>query len=142
MRGRKDIHLDAKGFDKNPQNINRSGANRKTLSVVNIELEAAGYSEATANDIKSCYLRLINIDVPELRAMAKDDTQPALVRIVGKAIISGKGFDVIESMLNRSIGKATSHIDIKSDNEKLQFIDPFSQIRQNVGINDKADTSD
>jgi hypothetical protein len=142
MRGRKDIHLDAKGFDKNPQNINRSGANRKTLSVVNIELEAAGYSEATANDIKSCYLRLINIDVPELRAMAKDETQPALVRIVGKAIISGKGFDVIESMLNRSIGKATSHIDIKSDNEKLQFIDPFSQIRQNAGINEKTDTSD
>ena len=52
--------------------------------------------------------------------MIADSEQPAMIRIVGKAIISGKGFDVIENMLNRSIGKATSHLDLTTDGEKIQ----------------------
>ena len=108
------------GFQKNPQNINRSGANRKTLNVVNLELESLGYTEATVKDINSCYLRLLNVDIPELQKMIADSEQPAMIRIVGKAIISGKGFDVIENMLNRSIGKATSHLDLTTDGEKIQ----------------------
>jgi hypothetical protein len=33
-------------------------------------------------------------------------------------------------------------IDVTSDGEKINVVDPFSQIRQNVGINDKAKESD
>lgn len=108
------------GFQKNPQNINRSGANRKTINAVNLELENNGYTEANANDIKSCYLRLINVDVPELKNMITDDNQPALIRIVGKAIISGKGFEVIENMLNRSIGRPQSNLDVTTKGEQIQ----------------------
>ena len=107
------------GFDKNPQNINRTGANRKTVSAVNLELEKQGYSEASAEDIRSCYLRLINIDIPEVQKMIASNEQPILVRVVGKAIISGKGFDVIETMLNRTIGKAQQNIDVTSQGEKV-----------------------
>jgi hypothetical protein len=104
MRGNPD-KIKGKGFDKNPQNINKTGANRKTISAVNIELEGLGYTEATKNDIISCYLRLVQIPIPELEAKVKDGTQPALIRIVGKAILGGKGFDVIEKILDRGIGK-------------------------------------
>jgi len=110
--GRKDIYKDAKGFDKNPQNINRSGANRKSIAIVNKELEAKGYKAANKKDITDCYLRLINIDLPELTEMIKDKKQPAMVRIVGKAILSGKGFDIVEKMLDRGIGKAKEHKEI------------------------------
>lgn len=113
--GRKDVYKDAKGFDKNPQNINREGANRKTISKVNIELEADGYPEATKTDIVSCYLRLIQLSIPDLEVKVKDDKQPALIRIVGKAILSGKGFEVIENILDRGIGKATQSIDVSID---------------------------
>lgn len=105
MAARKDIYKDAKGFDKNPCNINRNGRPRKTIAAVNVELEKLGYTEATKNDIVSCYLRLVQIPIPELEGKVKDGTQPALVRIVGKAILSGKGFDVIEKILDRGIGK-------------------------------------
>jgi len=98
-------NIKGKGFDKRPQNINKTGANRKTISAVNVELEASGATEATKQDITSCYLRLIQLSIPELEAKVKDSQQPALVRIVGKAIISGKGFDVIEKVLDRGIGK-------------------------------------
>lgn len=100
-----------KGFDKNPQNINRKGANRKSISSVNKDLEDKGYKTADKKDILDCYLRLINIDLNELKALVSDDTQPALVRIVGKAILSGKGFDVIEKVLDRGIGKPEQKIE-------------------------------
>lgn len=107
------------GFQKNPKNINRKGAPvRKTISSVNISLEASGYSEASPADVTSCYLRLINIDLPELTKMINDKEQPALVRIVGKSILSGKGFDVIESMLNRTLGKAIQKTELTGKDGK------------------------
>ena len=90
---------------KKGQTLNPNGRPRKTISAVNVELEASGATEATKQDITSCYLRLIQLSIPELEAKIKDSQQPALVRIVGKAIISGKGFDVIEKVLDRGIGK-------------------------------------
>jgi hypothetical protein len=117
MRGNPD-KIKGKGFDKRPQNINKTGANRKTISYVNLELEALGYTEATKHDITSCYLRLVQLTIPELEAKVKDVTQPALVRIVGKAILSGKGFDVIEKILDRGIGKATGTIEVTGKDGK------------------------
>jgi len=98
------------GFQKNPQNINRTGANRKSIASVNVDLEANGYQAASKNDIIDCYLRLINVDLKELGEMVKDESQPAMIRIVGKAILSGKGFDVIEKVLDRGIGKAKDEV--------------------------------
>ena len=116
--GRKDIYKDAKGFDKNPQNINRTGLNRKLISSVNVNLENLGYKEATKNDIISCYLRLIQLTIPELESMVRDNSQPALVRIVGKEILSRKGFDVIEKILDRGICKPTQYIEMKQIQDK------------------------
>jgi hypothetical protein len=108
------------GFDKNSANINRKGQPRKTINSVNIELESIGYTEATINDIKSCYLRLLNVDLTELTRMVSDIEQPAMIRIVGKSILSGKGFDVIEKMLDRSIGTAKQTIEQKNTFEDGQ----------------------
>lgn len=120
---------DGNGFDKNPQNINRSGANRKTINAINIDLENSGYTEATEKDIKSCYLRLINVSIDELQKMVKDGSeQPSLVRVVGKAILSGKGFDVIEKMLDRTIGKATNSIDVTTNGKDINVINLGSGI--------------
>lgn len=124
--GRKDVYKDAKGFDVNPQNINRKGQPHKTIATVNINLEAEGHTEASKQDIVSCYLRLINLPIPELEKIVKNDEQPALVRIVGKAILSGKGFDVIDKILDRGIGKAIQTMDITvMDNDQLKPKEEF-----------------
>lgn len=109
------------GLDKNKANINRTGLNRKSIASVNLDLEANGYKAANKQDIIDCYLRLINIDLKELGKMVTEDTQPAMVRIVGKAILSGKGFDVIEKLLDRGIGKAESKINLDT-NFKFQLL--------------------
>ena len=112
---------DGNGFDKNPQNINRTGANRKSIASVNLELEENGYKAASKQDILDCYLRLINIDLKELGTMVKDDEQPAMIRIVGKAILSGKGFDVIEKVLDRGIGKPDNKTDITTNGNEINI---------------------
>lgn len=117
MKGHENIK--GKGFDKRPQNINRTGANRKTISKVNIDLEEAGATEASKKDITSCYLRLIQLTIPELKAKVKDSEQPALISIVGKAILSGKGFDIIEKMLDRSIGRADASGNLDNGDNKI-----------------------
>ena len=129
------------GFQKNPQNINRNGRPRKMIADVIAELEKQGIKAATKPDIQDIYMRLINVEIPELEQIVKDPTQPVLVRIVGKNILSGKGFDIIEKMLDRSIGKAEQKTDITTGGVALN-IDPFAKIRQNVGLDGKTNTSD
>ena len=129
------------GFQKNPQNINRNGRPRKMIADVVAELEKQGIKAATKPDIQDIYMRLINIEIPELEQIVKDTAQPVLVRIVGKNVLSGKGFDIIEKMLDRSIGKAEQKTDITTGGVALN-IDPFAKIRQNVGIDEKTNTSD
>ena len=129
------------GFQKNPQNINRKGRPRKMIADVIAELEKQGIKAATKPDIQDIYMRMINVEIPELEQIVKDTTQPVLVRIVGKNILSGKGFDIIEKMLDRSIGKAEQKTDITTGGVALN-IDPFAKIRQNVGIDGKTNTSD
>lgn len=129
------------GFQKNPQNINRKGRPRKMIADVIAELEKQGIKAATKPDIQDIYMRMINVEIPELEQIVKDTTQPVLVRIVGKNILSGKGFDIIEKMLDRSIGKAEQKTDITTGGVALN-IDPFAKIRQNVGLDEKTNTSD
>ena len=129
------------GFQKNPQNINRKGRPRMMIADVIAELERQGIKPATKADILDIYMRLINMEIPELEQIVKDPKQPVLVRIVAKNILSGKGFDVIEKMLDRTIGKAEQKTDITTGGVALN-IDPFAKIRQNVGLNEKANTSD
>ena len=129
------------GFQKNPQNIKRNGRPRKMIADVIAELEKQGIKAATKPDNQDIYMRMINVEIPELEQIVKDTTQPVLVRIVGKNILSGKGFDIIEKMLDRSIGKAEQKTDITTGGVALN-IDPFAKIRQNVGIDEKTNTSD
>ena len=129
MSGNKKIHKHPKantnGFDKNPQNINKSGANRKMVSSVIKDLKEVGVEETTSVEIKAVYLMLVNLTIAEIEEKVKDDNQPALVRIVGKEVLSGKGFDIIEKMLDRAIGKAQQSInhDIQDNRIILKDID-------------------
>lgn len=46
--------------------------------------------------------------------IAGDKDKPMLARVVAKAILDKKGFDIVERMLDRSIGKPTQHVEEKS----------------------------
>ena len=98
------------GFAQNPENINRKGRPRKMVSGVIIELKNKGVEKVSQSDVKDVFLMLINLETNEIKEIINDEKQPAIIRIVGREMLSGKGFDIIEKMLDRAIGKADENV--------------------------------
>jgi hypothetical protein len=115
--------INTKGFKELPENINKTGANRRLVSTVLKELEDKGVEQATAAQIKSSYLAFINLTKNELNEIQLDESQPMINRIVAKAILGNKGFEVIAQMLDRAIGKPENKTDLTSKGEKITEID-------------------
>ena len=122
-----EIHLLEKGETANP-----NGRPRKTINSVNKELEEQGIKPTTANEIKDIYLRLINMEMAELKKLVEDLKQPALIRIVGKKILSDKGFDIIDKMLDRAIGKAQQQIEFNNITPTLNVTQEQKDIIDNL----------
>lgn len=57
-------------------------------------------------------MAMVQLPQAKLKAFTEDKDKPMLVRIIAKAMLSGKGFDVIEKMLDRGIGKAVQRDDL------------------------------
>jgi hypothetical protein len=101
-------------FAKNPQNINRKGRPRKMVSGIITELKERGVEKVSPADVKEVFLMLINLEKNEIEEISEDEKQPIITKIVSKEMLSGKGFDIIEKMLDRAIGKSNENINIDS----------------------------
>lgn len=99
-----------KSFVEGDPRINREGRPRKMVSGVIVELKNKGVEKVSQSDVKDVFLMLINLETNEIKEIINDEKQPAIIRIVGREMLSGKGFDIIEKMLDRAIGKADENI--------------------------------
>ncbi len=122
---RKDIYKDAKGFDKNPQNINRTGLNRKLVSTVTKELNEKGIEQVTSAQIVGLYQSFLNLTEPELKKIVNGKDEPMLNRIISKSMLDKKGFEIIEKMLDRAHGKAQNKIEHSGEIETKLTYDDF-----------------
>ena len=93
------------------ETLNPNWRPRKGISLVINELKKKWYEPAKKSDIIETYLSIIQLEEKEMFLLAKDETKPMVVRILAKNIISKKWFDIIEKMLDRSLGKPTQEID-------------------------------
>ncbi len=87
------------------ETLNPNGRPRKWISLVNEQLKQNGYDPATKSDIETNYMALLQLNEEELKALATDKEKPMLIRILVKNMLSWKGFDIIEKMLDRWIWK-------------------------------------
>ena len=55
----------------------------------------------------------------ELAKMVKDEKAPMSLRIVGKAMLTAKGWEVLQAMLDRAHGKAKQAVDLTTGGERL-----------------------
>lgn len=106
------------------QSGNPKGRPRLLVSSVIEQMKNEGVERVSQADVKDTYLMLINLKMSEIESKVKDKDQPALVRIVGKEILGGKGFDVIEKMLDRALGKPDSKIDLSSTDGSMSPTSP------------------
>lgn len=103
---------------KKGQSGNPKGRPRKTVSATLKALKDAGIPEVTKNEIIATYMNLMNCTGDELRELYKDKTQTILIQTIAKRICDKK-LDVIETMLDRTIGKPKQDIGIQVDSEVL-----------------------
>lgn len=70
------------GFQKNPQNINRTGANRKSFSTINEALKKKGIQPLKKNELIESYTLIFNATEDELKRIAVDKKTPFALRLI------------------------------------------------------------
>jgi hypothetical protein len=78
----------------------------KLLTTIVADLRARGYERATSTSVLDAFETLLNVPQSDLEAMVNDAKLPMSVRIVGKAMLSPRGWEVLQSMIDRAHGKA------------------------------------
>ena len=114
------------GFDKNKGNI-VPWRPKKGIALCNEQLKEAWYEPATKQDIETNYMSILNLEESKLKEMVNDTTQPMLIRILIKNMLSWKWFDIVEKMLDRWIWKA-----VQKDEVKLEVIENWSDILKKI----------
>ena len=94
------------------ETANLAGRPPRLLSTITAELKAKGYERATANQVADAFETLMNVPEDELVKMVKDTKSPMSLRIVGKAMVTAKGWEVLQAMLDRAHGKAKQSVDV------------------------------
>lgn len=98
---------------------NPTGRPRNTLRTVLDKLDDKGYTRISMPDIFDAYERTINLPEEELKKVINDKTSPMIVRIIGKALLDKKGFEILEKMLDRAYGKPKLAVDVTSGGESI-----------------------
>lgn len=106
----------------NPENIkpyefqkgqsgNPKGRPPKLLSHLLKDLKEKGYEQVTSGQIVEAYETLFGLDEAQLKAVTANKSLPMVSRIVAKAMLSTRGFEILERMLDRAQGRPKQSID-------------------------------
>lgn len=79
----------AKGFDKNPQNINRTGVNKKTLTALTDYFEKKYGKRPPKGEVLSLMEYIECLPVKDLKEFIKDERIPAIVQAYGCVVLYG-----------------------------------------------------
>lgn len=107
--------LIGKGFDKNPQNINRAGRPKKPV----LQMKHVGYK---LHEINDTIQQMIGMDAEGLMKIWENPKATILERTIASALRKGieKGnLDGVETLLNRVYGKPKEQVDITTQGDKM-----------------------
>ena len=90
---------------------NNGGRPPLLLSTIVAELRAKGYERATAGTVADAFETLLNVTHEDLVKMGNDPKSPMSLRIVAKGMLTAKGWEVLQSMLDRAHGKAKQQLE-------------------------------
>lgn len=99
------------------ETANLAGRPPRLLSTITAELKAKGYERATANQVADAFETLLNVPEDVLANMVKDKHKPMSLRIVGKAMLTAKGWEVLQAILDRAHGRPKQAVEVKEEGE-------------------------
>ena len=100
------------------ETMNPAGRPPKLISSLVTDLKAKGYERATATTVTEAIEHLINLPESELKELIEDKGQPLSVRIIGKQLLSTKGFEALEIILSRAQGRPKQQMDVATSGEQ------------------------
>jgi hypothetical protein len=100
---------------KKGQSGNPKGRPKMTVSVILDQFKTEGYEIPSSTQIKNTYLYLTTMPQDQLKKIVDDKECPMLFRICASNILSKKGFEIVEKMLDRAIGKPTQRTELAAD---------------------------
>ena len=103
---------------KKGESGNPNGRPKKLVTQILDSLKEEG-ELVTKQMVQQTYQVLMSLTQEQLTNIAKDVNQPMINRIVSKEMLSKKGFDIIERMLDRANGKATQEQTVKINREAM-----------------------
>lgn len=81
------------------------------------DLKSAGYTRVTAGNVAEAFETLLDVPEDVLTEMVKDKNQPMSLRIVGKAMLTAKGWEVLQAMLDRVHGRPKQQVEVEQTGE-------------------------
>jgi len=119
--------LNTNGFDKNPSNINKSGANRKALTTLTRHIEKLYGKKPPRTEVLNLMEYIETLSVENLKKFVQDQKIPAIVQAYGRLILTGdnKDFKRVQGaeMLNdRLHGKPKQTIENEGNQQTSVFI--------------------
>ena len=100
-------------FKNRKEDINRNSRPKKSISGIVEQLKVEWYEKPTQDNIMEAYLMFIWLNEDKIKEITIDKEQSMLVRIVWKHLLSGKWFDILEKMIDRTLWKPKQTIDTK-----------------------------
>lgn len=98
-------YLKWKWFDANPQNINRQGRPKKQLSIILTEVQELGYKSPSDSEIVELCWLLLSLSEEELKRIERSNEFPMIMKIIASRLLSNRGFETVEKILDRIYGK-------------------------------------
>lgn len=105
---------------KKGQSGNAKGRPPLTVQSICKQLKKEGYKEFGKSDVSKVYLYCMSMGEERMKQLVNDKETPFIVRLCIKSLLSKKGFEYAEKMLDRSLGKVGDKLDITSGGEKLK----------------------
>lgn len=99
--------------------LNPKGRPRKTIRTVIAEFEKNGLIVPSNDEIGKMYLYIATLNEEELKRVLNDKEQPMMTRIIARGVLSKKGLDVIDRIVNRAYGQQ-QHIDITTNGKDIK----------------------
>lgn len=84
----------------------------RLMSSIVKELKAAGYERVGPSSVVEAFELLMNLPKDEIKRVSEDPMAPMSARIVSKAMLSTKGWDVLQAMMDRAHGRARQQVDM------------------------------
>jgi hypothetical protein len=110
---KKDKNKNLIHFKKGPDSRrNLKGAPKKLLSSLNKQLSAEGFERVSSSQVSEAFEILFNLTEKKLKAFIKDADTPMFFRIIAREMLSGKGPEMLEKMMDRAHGRSVQKNDI------------------------------